>query len=112
MLMVWRWPRPKAALDDQAHIEKSRAHNAQWRDWLVQQLGGIGFDVRASHANFILVEFADQALAAEGFMSQNGIIPRDLVAYGLPHALRVSIGTEEANRAAFALLEKFRTQAS
>ena len=104
----------EAALDDQAHIEKSRAHNARWRDWLVQQLGGIGFDVRASHANFILVEFADQkeALAAEGFMSQNGIIPRDLVAYGLPHALRVSIGTEAANRAAFALLKKFRTQAS
>ena len=77
------------------------------------KLGGIGFDVRASEANFILVEFDDQeqALAAEAFMSQNGIIPRDLVAYGLPHALRLSIGVEAANRAAFDLLSACRAQA-
>lgn len=101
-----------AALDDQAHIENSRAHNAQWRDWLCQQLGGLGFDVRASQANFILIEFADpqEAAAAEIFMSQNGIIPRGLSAYGLPHALRLSIGTQAANRAAIAILEKFRAE--
>lgn len=103
----------EAALDDQAHIEKSRAYNAQWRDWLVQQLGDIGFDIRASDANFILVEFDNQneAEAAEDYMSRHGIIPRGLVAYGLPHALRLSIGTEAANRQAFELLKAFKAQA-
>lgn len=101
-----------AALDDQAHIENSRAHNATWRDWLVQQLGGLGFDIRASQANFILIEFADEAeaAAAESFMCQNGIIPRGLAAYGLPRALRLSIGTEDANRAVVTILQKFRAE--
>ena len=98
-----------AALDDQGPIEASHAHNAQWREWLVQQLGGIGFSVRPSFANFILVEFDSdkQASAAEVFLSARGVIPRGLTAYGLPHALRLSIGTEAGNRAAFAALTDF-----
>ena len=98
-----------AALDDQGHIEASRAHNAQWREWLVQQLGGIGFSVRPSFANFILVEFdsVKQASAAEAFLCARGVIPRALTAYGLPHALRLSIGTEACNRAALAALTDF-----
>ena len=98
-----------AALDDQGHIEASRAHNAQWREWLVQQLGGIGFSVRPSFANFILVEFDSdkQASAAEVFLSRRGVILRGLTAYGLPHALRLSIGTEAGNRAALAALTDF-----
>ncbi len=98
-----------AALDDQAHIEKSRAHNAQWRDWLVQQIGGLGIGVRTTQANFILLEFADatEAAAAEQAMCQAGVIPRALVAYGLPSRLRLSVGTEAGNRAAVAALAKF-----
>lgn len=98
-----------AALDDQGHIEASRAHNAQWREWLVQQLGGIGFSVRPSFANFILVEFDSdkQASAAEVFLCGRGVIPRGLTAYSLPHALRLSIGTEAGNRAALAALTDF-----
>lgn len=97
------------ALEDQGHIEASRSHNAHWREWLVQQLGGIGFSVRASFANFILVEFDSdqQAAAAEAFLCARGVIPRGLTAYGLPHALRLSIGTEAANRAALSALTDF-----
>lgn len=96
-----------AALDDQAHIEKSRAHNRQWRDWLVQQIGGLGIGVRSTEANFILLEFADAAQAenAETAMCAAGVIPRALTAYGLPTRLRLSVGTEAGNRAAVAALE-------
>ena len=96
-----------AALDDQAHIEKSRAHNTQWRDWLVQQIGGLGIGVRSTAANFILLEFADAAQAenAEAAMCAAGVIPRALTAYGLPTRLRLSVGTEAGNRAAVAALE-------
>jgi histidinol-phosphate aminotransferase len=96
-----------AALDDQAHIANSRAHNMQWRDWLVQQIGGLGIGVRTTQANFILLQFADaqKAANADAFLCANGVIPRALVAYGLPHMLRLSIGNEAANRAAFAALQ-------
>ena len=99
-----------AALDDQAHIEKSRAHNTQWRDWLVQQIGGLGIAVRSTQANFILLQFGDaqEAAKAEAVLCANGVIPRALIAYGLPHMLRLSVGTEGANRAALAALEKFK----
>ncbi len=101
-----------AALDDQAHIAKSRAHNMQWRDWLVQQLGGLGLRVRADQANFIIIAFDDEAAAqeAEAFMSAQGVIPRGLAAYGLAHALRLSVGTEEANRAAVDALQAFQAE--
>lgn len=99
-----------AALDDQAHIKKSRAHNTQWRDWLVQQIGGLGLAVRSTQANFILLQFGDaqEAAKAEALLCANGVIPRALIAYGLPHMLRLSVGTEGANRAALAALEKFK----
>jgi histidinol-phosphate aminotransferase len=102
-----------AALDDDAHIEKSRAHNTQWRDWLVQQISGLGFSTRGGAANFVLIEFGDEptALAAEAFMNAQGVIPRNLAAYGLPHALRLSVGTQDGNRAALAALQKYAEQA-
>ena len=97
------------ALKDQAHIADSRAHNHQWRDWLVQQIGGLGLTVRTTQANFILVSFdsPQTAAAAEEFMCAQGVIPRGLVAYGLPTSLRLSVGTEAGNRAAVAALQAF-----
>jgi len=102
-----------AALDDQAHIAASRAHNTQWRDWLVQQIGGLDIGVRNSEANFILLEFADaeEAGLAEHALCQAGVIPRGLVAYGLASRLRLSVGTEAGNRAALAALAKFKNGA-
>ena len=40
--LMRRHERRSRRFDDQAHIENSRAHNTQWRDWLVQQIGGLG----------------------------------------------------------------------
>ena len=99
-----------AALGDQAHIANSRTHNTLWRDWLVQQIGGLGISVRNTQANFILLQFADaqEAANADAALCANGVIPRALVAYGLPHMLRLSVGTQAANRAALAALEKLK----
>ena len=38
---------------------------------------------------------------------ERGLILRALGAYGLPNALRLTIGSEEANRKVVAALEKF-----
>ncbi|MDC0148390.1 histidinol-phosphate transaminase [Alphaproteobacteria bacterium] len=101
-----------AALQDQEHIANSRIHNQRWRDWLVQQIGGIGLEVRSTQANFILVSFEteDRARAAEDYMCTQGVIPRGLSAYGLPCWLRLSVGTEAGNRAAVAALQSFMAE--
>jgi histidinol-phosphate aminotransferase len=65
--------------------------------------------VRAGEANFVLIDFAapERASQAEAFMSAQGVIPRGLASYGLPSMLRLTIGTEDGNRAAVAALQKF-----
>jgi histidinol-phosphate aminotransferase len=52
-------------------------------------------------------ESADKAEAADAFLTARNIILRRVTAYGLPKALRLSVGTEEANHAVVAALTEF-----
>jgi histidinol-phosphate aminotransferase len=89
-----------AAIEDTAHQERSREHNSKWRAWLTDEIGKRGLKVTPSVANFVLIHFADTKTAADAnaFLMQRGLILRQVGAYKLPHALRMSVGTEEANR--------------
>jgi len=100
-----------AALADEDFQERSYQHVAQWRSWLIQQLGGLGLDVTPSAGNFILVGFAGRdgaiARAAEAYLAARGLIVRGVASYGLPNHLRITIGLEEHNRAIISALESF-----
>ena len=91
-----------AALEDTAHIEMSKLHNAKWSAWLTEEIGKLGFDVTPSVGNFILIHFPPEkgrtAADADAFLTKRGLVLRMLGNYGLPHALRMTVGTEEANR--------------
>jgi len=95
-----------AALEDEAHEEKSRTHNRVWRDWLAETLAASGYRVHPSVGNFLLVEFAD-ADAADAFLKSRGLIMRKMGGYGLPHCLRITIGSEAETRATAAALGEF-----
>lgn len=92
-----------AALADTDFQARSRDHVDQWRPWLTQQLGGLGLDVVASQANFVLVGFPTTpgrtAAEAEAWLARRGLIVRGVGNYGLPNHLRITIGLEEHNRA-------------
>jgi histidinol-phosphate aminotransferase len=92
-----------AALKDTAFQARSLALVEQWRPWLTQQIGGLGLEVTASGANFILVRFPSApgrtAPEAEAFLAARGLIVRGVANYGLPDCLRITIGLEEHNRA-------------
>ncbi|MER8396903.1 histidinol-phosphate transaminase [Mesorhizobium sp. M0306] len=100
-----------AAIRDRAHIERSVAHNETWLAWLSEQLEGLGLRVTPSVGNFILIHFPEDkkhsAEAADDYLSQRGYILRRVSGYGFPNALRMSIGTEEANRGVVAALATF-----
>jgi len=49
---------------------------------------------------------------AEAFLTARGLILRQVGAYKLPHALRMSVGTEEANRLVVAALKEFLAKAA
>jgi histidinol-phosphate aminotransferase len=100
-----------AALDDVEHEGKARQHNAVWLPWLARELAGLGLEVHPSVGNFVLVAFPAEpgrdAAAANAHLEADGLIPRQMAAYGLPHCLRISVGLEPENRALVASLARF-----
>src|SRR5512143_3242004 len=100
-----------AAIRDTAHVEKSRAHNTRWLAWLTEEIGKLGLKVTPSIANFLLIHFSDSkghaAKDADAFLTKRGLILRQVGAYRLPNALRMSVGTEEANRLVVQALKEF-----
>ncbi|HSI40487.1 MAG TPA: histidinol-phosphate transaminase [Xanthobacteraceae bacterium] len=100
-----------AAIGDVAHLEASIAHNGAWLARLSEALERIGLGVVPSVGNFLLVLFPDQpgrtATDADAFLSARGLILRRMDAYGLPRALRLSVGTEEANLLVIEALTEF-----
>lgn len=98
-----------AALGADDFITRSREHNRQWRSWFGEQiaaLGNAGLRVVPSKANFVLVLF-EGALTAEvayKALMDAGYATRWLPGQGLPHGLRITIGTEEEMRAVMDVL--------
>ena len=42
--------------------------------------------------------FRERAAEADAYLTKRGLVLRTLNNYGLPHSLRMTVGTEEANR--------------
>jgi histidinol-phosphate aminotransferase len=103
-----------AAIEDIAHQERSREHNTRWLNWLTEEIGKLGLTVTPSVANFVLIHFPETkgrtAKDADTFLTARGLILRQTTAYKLPNALRLSVGTEEANRLVAAALKDFLAQ--
>ena len=105
-----------AAIQDVAHVERSREHNTRWLNWLTDEIGKLGLKVTPSVANFVLIHFPEAkgrtAKDADAFLTARGLILRYVAAYKLPNALRLSVGTEEANRLVVAALRDFLAKAA
>jgi histidinol-phosphate aminotransferase len=104
-----------AAIEDTAHLDMAREHNTRWLAWLTDEIGKLGLKVTPSVANFVLIHFPREkgrtAQDADAFLTARGLILRQVAAYKLPHALRMSVGTEEANRLVVAALAEFMGRA-
>jgi histidinol-phosphate aminotransferase len=103
-----------AALSDRAHLELAVAHNNVWIKWLSEQIAALGLRVTPSIGNFLLVHFPGGkgrgAPDADQFLRDRGLVLRRMAAYGFPNALRLTVGTEEANRLFIASLSDFLAQ--
>ena len=98
-----------AAIEDQTFMDKALAHNGTWLSWLTTEIGKLGLTITPSVGNFLLLNFPEGKTApdADAFLQERGIIVRRMEAYGLPGALRLTVGDEEANRAVVAALKDF-----
>jgi histidinol-phosphate aminotransferase len=98
-----------AAIGDRAHVEKAAAHNDKWLRWVSDEFAKLGLRVTPSVGNFVLVHFdgsGKSAAEADEFLIARGFILRRVASYGFPNALRMTIGSEEANRGVVAALEE------
>jgi histidinol-phosphate aminotransferase len=100
-----------AAIRDEAHLAAALAHNEEWLPRLTNELMALGLEVTPSVGNFILIHFPDTAgrtaKEADAFLGRRGLILRAVGAYGLPNALRMTIGSAEANELVIGALREF-----
>ena len=100
-----------ASLRDGAHLERSAAHNDEWRPRLQEALTGMGLSVTSGVGNFLLVRFPDaigkDAASAEAWLAERGIYVRNVAEYGLENSLRVTVGSAEAIEAFLGALREF-----
>ncbi|MBR0672612.1 histidinol-phosphate transaminase [Neoroseomonas soli] len=101
-----------AALAEKGWVEKSVAHNTEWRGKVGAALTAAGIKVWPSEGNFILADFgtAANAKAADDAMKQRGLIVRAMGGYGLGSCLRITIGTAEECTMVIEALTAFMTQ--
>ena len=88
-----------AGLADQDWLATSCAANAHVRDGFIAaltRLGNHGVCPLPSKANFVLVEFSGALTGEAAYhgLAERGTITRWLPGQGLPHCLRITIGTE------------------
>jgi histidinol-phosphate aminotransferase len=103
-----------AAIEDTAHQTMSRTHTEKWRNVLTDEISKLGLTVTPSVCNFVLIHFpttkGKTAAEADAFLTKRGLVLRALGNYKLPHALRMTIGTDEANRLVLDALRDFMAQ--
>ncbi|MFT7253481.1 MAG: histidinol-phosphate aminotransferase [Paracoccaceae bacterium] len=99
-----------AAVNDQEFVETYRKVNADQRARLAGGLGQLGLPSDPSHANFVLVRFADEAeaLAADAYLKSHGIIVRIVKGYGFANGLRITVGRPDDVTRVLDTLAQFR----
>jgi histidinol-phosphate aminotransferase len=104
-----------AALSDRMHLERAVTHNAEWLAWLSGEVSALGLRVTPSIGNFLLIHFPAEkrrgATEADAFLRERGYVLRRVAGYGFPDALRMTVGSEEANRGVVAALSDFLARA-
>ena len=102
-----------AALDDDAHLEATRAYVRAGKRALAQVLDELGLRHVPSATNFVLVELGPRAQAIAQALLRRGIIVREMTAWHLDGFLRVTMGTsEEMARLTAALRELWSRRTS
>ena len=90
-----------AALQDEAHLRAVIGHNTKARDWVAEQIRGLGMAPLPSATNFNTCRVSEPgsglARSAMEFLASRNILVRPLDAYGLDNYLRITVGLDREN---------------
>ena len=90
-----------AALDDKSFIKKSLTHNLFWANKIKRLLNNFDISTNEVTANFLLLNFNKCKYSADyvkKILEKKGIILRDMNAYKIKNALRLTIGNNSENK--------------
>lgn len=89
----------EAALEDMDHLLATLELNEKGQNYLYRELDRLRIRHLRSHTNFVMMVFRDEAEVMGLFteLQRRGVITRPLAQAGLPHGLRVTVGTEQEN---------------
>tara|TARA_B100000029_G_scaffold74269_1_gene66184 strand:- start:689 stop:2050 length:1362 start_codon:yes stop_codon:yes gene_type:complete len=100
-----------AAIDDDSHLNKVVEHNSNVKEWFISSLNELGFVAYDTQANFTFVVIPDKknlnANILNDFLLSKGIAVRYLSSYGLPNALRITLGMKEELTRTLEILKQF-----
>lgn len=85
-----------AALEDASHVQKSQKLNREGIDTAMKAVKAMGLSALPTQANFICIDLGDRS-ADTVFLElmRRGVIIRPLTSFGMPNAIRVTIGTPD-----------------
>jgi histidinol-phosphate aminotransferase len=92
-----------AALEDEEHVARSRAHAAASRALFTSELRALGLRPIPSETNFVAVDVGDDSAVTGGLLDR-GFTVTPLAGWGLPGYIRISFGADEENARFFAAL--------
>lgn len=100
-----------AAVTDEEHVMRSRAHNSCELARLTEAARRLGVLAAPSVGNFLLLRFPGEGSAgsdaADAFFRERHLILRAVKPYGLPDCLRLTVGREEENGRVIDALDAF-----
>lgn len=96
----------QAALFDEDHLENSRSENTSGLVQLAEGLEALHLEQIPTVANFITFNCGRDAQPVYEDLLAEGVIVRPLAGYGMPHHLRVTVGTAAQNERFLKALRK------
>ncbi len=96
-----------AALDDERHLQATRQFLAHEREFLCDGLRALAIKYVPSQANFVLlIQLPLEVKQLDRELLRRGIIVRPMGGFGMPDAVRVTIGKHRENEALLHALEE------
>ncbi|HPX12714.1 MAG TPA: aminotransferase class I/II-fold pyridoxal phosphate-dependent enzyme, partial [Syntrophales bacterium] len=92
--------------DDTGHVGRTRDMVRQSRDYLKEEMGGMGLPVTSGEGNFLIVKLPGSDTLAYRKLMHEGVMIRPMTGFRYPNHIRVTLAGLEAMEAFAAALKK------
>ena len=96
------------ALDDREFLEQAIRNNSEGIHYFYEEFKKLGLSYYASYGNFVMIDFGSAERVQKLFkeLMARGVFVRPLPAFGLPHCLRITVGTPKENQLCVKMLKE------